>query len=172
MVVVKYSIAHNFQWHTNFWLIAQCTWRKPLINLESRIFYLCSHFLGYELFQIENIWGESSNLRYLLGTSWIFIKKFCWKKWWENGGYIRILRKLHESQNSMGTVRCPLGHSFFSFMHHKSKSRNLHLSQRMSEPDPEESVTWVSWEEICWRVICEGKLLSRDLPPGPGLCPM
>ena len=30
-------------------------WRKPLRNLELRIFYLCSHFLGYELFQIENI---------------------------------------------------------------------------------------------------------------------
>ena len=33
-------------------------WRKPLRNLELRILYLCSHFLGYELFQIENIWEQ------------------------------------------------------------------------------------------------------------------
>ena len=30
-------------------------WRKPLRNLELRVLYLCSHFLGYEFFQIENI---------------------------------------------------------------------------------------------------------------------
>ena len=44
----KKRLDSNYLWR-------QCTMAQALWNLELRIFYLCSHFLGYELFQIGNI---------------------------------------------------------------------------------------------------------------------
>ena len=49
-------------------------WRKPLRNLELRILCLCSHFLRYELFQIENIWEQyfvSFTFLQVFGSSWL-----------------------------------------------------------------------------------------------------